>query len=158
MFPQVKLINARIAVDSKTAIRADVEIKDGHIARIALAVDSPSSSNIDLGGYLVLPGLINAHDHLEFNLFPRLGHGPYKNAVAWARDIYRPEESPVRENLRVPLRTRLTWGGIKNLLSGVTTVCHHNPYHAKVFDGRFPVRVRKRQGWAHSLAFSPDLV
>jgi hypothetical protein len=39
----------------------------------------------------------------------------------------------------------------------VTTVCHHNPYHPKIFDGRFPVRVQKRYGWAHSLAFSPDL-
>ena len=52
---------------------------------------------------------------------------------------------------------RLLWGGIKNLLSGVTTVAHHNPYQTSIFNYRFPVRVVKQFGWAHSLAFSPNL-
>jgi cytosine/adenosine deaminase-related metal-dependent hydrolase len=38
-------------------------------------------------------------------------------------------------------------------VSGVTTVSHHNPYDAEVFDTAFPVRVVKRFGWAHSLRF-----
>ncbi len=112
---------------------------------------------LDLAGHLTLPGLINAHDHLEFNLFPRLGSGPYPNATAWARDIYHPERSPVREHLRVPKPVRLWWGALKNLLSGVTTVCHHNPYEPAVFTSDFPVRVVRRYGWAHSLAFDPEL-
>jgi cytosine/adenosine deaminase-related metal-dependent hydrolase len=101
--------------------------------------------------------LINAHDHLEFNLFSPLGRGPYANATEWARDIYHPGRSPVREQLRVPLRVRLWWGALKNLLAGVTTVCHHNPYDAAVFGADFPVRVVRRFAWAHSLAFEPDL-
>jgi len=112
---------------------------------------------LDLRGLLILPGLVNAHDHLEFNLFPRLGRGPYPNATAWAADVYRPGEDPVRRCLKVPKRERLLWGGIKNLLSGVTTVAHHNPYQSEVFNRRFPVRVLKRFGWAHSLHFSPDI-
>ena len=39
---------------------------------------------LDLSGFLILPGLINAHDHLEFALF-RLGKGPYRNFVEMGR-------------------------------------------------------------------------
>ena len=113
--------------------------------------------NVDLSGYRILPGLINAHDHLEFNLFPRLGSGPYPNATKWAEDIYKPTEPPVSDHLRVPKRVRLMWGGLKNLLSGVTTVCHHNPYDPVFDEDGFPVRVVKRFGWAHSLRFSTDI-
>ena len=112
---------------------------------------------MNLEGHVRLPGLINAHDHLEFNLFPTLGRGPYRNVSEWARDIHHPERSPVREHLRVPKAVRLWWGGLKNLLSGVTTVCHHNPYEPGVFDRDFPVRVVRRMTWAHSLAFAPGL-
>jgi hypothetical protein len=101
-----------------------------------------------------MPGLINAHDHLEFNLFPQLGRGTYPNAAAWARDIYHPGRSPIREQLRVPKPVRLWWGALKNLLSGVTTVCHHNPYEREVFGVDFPVRVVRRFSWAHSLGSS----
>jgi cytosine/adenosine deaminase-related metal-dependent hydrolase len=112
---------------------------------------------LDLSGHVRLPGLINSHDHLEFNLFPRLGRGHYGNATDWARDIHHPERSPIREHLRVPKPVRLWWGALKNLLSGVTTVCHHNPYEPEVFGEDFPVRVVRRMAWAHSLAFEDSL-
>ena len=154
------LRGARVARGPDEAATLDLEIGEGKI----LALRAPAASVLprkarvlELRGHLVLPGLINAHDHLEFNLFPRLGRGPYPNAQAWAREIYRPEESPVKEHLRIPQATRLLWGGLKNLLSGVTTVCHHNSCQAPILQQNFPVRVVKRFGWAHSLQFSPDL-
>jgi cytosine/adenosine deaminase-related metal-dependent hydrolase len=157
------LRGARVACNAMHAELRDLAIGDGIIRQPeatrsgASQFDERSADVLDLSGLMILPGLINAHDHLEFSLFPRLGRGRWPDASAWARDIYRPEESPVREHLRVPKATRLAWGGLRNLLSGVTTVCHHNPYETAVFEHDFPVRVVQRFGWAHSLDFSPDL-
>src|SRR5262249_45323662 len=138
------LRGARLALSANRAEPLDLRVHQGRIAEIAPSI---RGSALDLSGHLILPGLINAHDHLEFNLFPLLGRGGYRNATEWARDIYRPEESPVREQRRVPRRVRLYWGALKNLVSGVTTVCHHNPFEPRVFTSRFPVRVLREFGW-----------
>jgi cytosine/adenosine deaminase-related metal-dependent hydrolase len=150
----VLITAARVATSATAAVRRKLWLHNG------LVYFSPCKTKpeitVDLSGFLVLPGLINAHDHLEFNLFPRLGRGPYPNATVWAKDIFRPHQSPIRDHLAVPKTLRLIWGGIKNLLSGVTTVAHHNSYHLGFDDASFPVRVIKRYGWAHSIHFSPD--
>lgn len=112
---------------------------------------------LDAAGLLALPGLINGHDHLELNLFPRTGSPPYPDAYAWGRDIHHPDRSPLREILRVELRDRLWWGAYRNLLGGATTVMHHNPYHSRVFGRRFPVRVLRHCAWAHSLGHGDDI-
>ena len=152
---EMMLAGARIALNATDSARTCLAIEHGRL-RFS-STDVRHACTLDLNGHLVLPGLINSHDHLEFNLFPRLGRGPYENAAAWADDIYRPLDEPVRQHLQVPKSTRLLWGGIKNLVSGVTTVSHHNPYDAEVFDTAFPVRVVKRFGWAHSLRFCADV-
>jgi cytosine/adenosine deaminase-related metal-dependent hydrolase len=108
---------------------------------------------VDLRGAFVLPGLINAHDHLELNHYGRLKpRGPYGNATAWIDDL-RPslrDDPSIRAGRHHPLAARLFIGALKNLLSGVTTVAHHNPLYREI--GRaFPVRVLRRYGWAHSL-------
>ena len=151
----MRLTGARIARDARTTQTLDLEVRDGRVSFGAASSDLPV---LDLTGFLVLPGLINAHDHLEFNLFPSLGRGTYKNAKSWAADIYQPSVSPVKEHLALSKRTRMIWGGLKNLLSGVTTVAHHNPLDDTLLDPSFPVNVVKHFGWAHSLDFSPDLV
>jgi cytosine/adenosine deaminase-related metal-dependent hydrolase/SAM-dependent methyltransferase len=157
-----EICGARVAIGPRESAAVCIRIADDRIdflgrpqaqsANAGAAIAAPPSSAIDLSGYLVLPGLINAHDHLEFALFPRLGNRQYNNFAEWADDIHRPESSPVREHRAVPKGTRLWWGGIRNLLSGVTTVCHHNPYDPAVFEDDFPVRVLRDFGWAHSLA------
>jgi cytosine/adenosine deaminase-related metal-dependent hydrolase/ubiquinone/menaquinone biosynthesis C-methylase UbiE len=119
---------------------------------------SPSSTQeacVDMRGYLALPGFINAHDHLEFALFPRLGRGGYKNFLEWAEDIHHAHASEIACHRRVPKRVRLWWGGIRNLLCGVTTVCHHNPYEPEVFSDGFVIRVLREYAWAHSLSLEP---
>ncbi|TAM84415.1 MAG: amidohydrolase [Acidobacteria bacterium] len=156
-----------VALDASTSVRADLGIAGGRISQLIDRLgkghgreNSGSKSGcteISLEGCLVLPGLVNSHDHLEFNLFPRLGRGPYPNFEKWADDIFHPESSPLREHLSVPKPVRLWWGGLKNLLSGVTTVCHHNAYEEAVFGADFPVRVVKQYGWAHSLRFGKNV-
>ncbi len=148
------LHGARYALDARRTVRREsVALESG---RFSFATHLRDDISLDLSGYLVLPGLINAHDHLEFNLFPKLGGGVYTNALDWARDVYQPNHEPVKRHSSLDKRARLVWGSLKNLLSGVTTVAHHNPYD-DVFNDTFPVRVVRRYGWAHSLDFSPDI-
>ena len=122
-----------------------------------LAVDrGPRNGDavLDVQGAFVLPGLINSHDHLELNHYGRVKFRErYTNAAAWIDDM-RPALSSdrrLRANAGFPLSSRLFVGGLKNVLSGATTVVHHNPRYREL-GGWFPVRVVRRYGWAHSFA------
>jgi cytosine/adenosine deaminase-related metal-dependent hydrolase len=113
-----------------------------------------------LEGAFVLPGLINAHDHLELNHYgPLKRRDRYENAAQWIDDL-RPvirDDPAVRAHAAHPLAARLLIGGVKNLLAGATTVAHHNPRYRQI--GRaFPVRVLPRYGWAHSLGMEDQPV
>jgi len=111
---------------------------------------------VDLSGCMIFPGLINAHDHLELNHYPRTKYRErYDNASQWSADMNAHlNESPFKELRAYPLEDRCFIGGLKNLLCGATTVAHHNPPHKALFRKDFPVRVLKKYGWAHSLYLS----
>src|SRR5687767_1499593 len=109
---------------------------------------------VDLHGAWVLPGLINAHDHLELNHYgPQHAGAPYSNVQQWVNDMRtRLHEDPAIVNGRArPLAARVWLGGFKNLLAGVTMVAHHNPIYPGLRRVT-PVRVVHRFGWAHSFA------
>jgi len=153
------LTNARVAHGPHQAEPLDIEIQSGRVRSLSPRFRGHKPPvEMNLNGMLILPGFINAHDHLEFAIFPRLGNRVYSNAREWALDIHHPDQSPIRELLQIPKATRLFWGGLKNLFCGVTSVCHHNQYEPDLFEDQFPVRVLKRFGWSHSFDFSQDVV
>jgi cytosine/adenosine deaminase-related metal-dependent hydrolase/ubiquinone/menaquinone biosynthesis C-methylase UbiE len=154
------LHGGRCALGPCEGVTACVRTDDEQIEAVSsepFAGMTRMGARIDLTGYLVLPGLINAHDHLEFSLFPKLGRGHYSNAKQWAQDIQQNDAATIAMYRRIPKRVRLWWGGIRNLLSGVTTVCHHNPADPLLLAEDFPVRVLSRFGWEHSLSFAVDI-
>jgi cytosine/adenosine deaminase-related metal-dependent hydrolase len=153
---------ARCAIGPQESAHASLEIASDRISRILSGASFSSTSDagcaeIDLSGFLVMPGLINAHDHLEFALFPRLADPPYRNYIDWGEDIHKNFSALIAKHRAVPKEVRVWWGGIRNLLSGVTTVSHHNPLRPELQKSDFPVKVVSKYGWAHSLELGGDL-
>jgi cytosine/adenosine deaminase-related metal-dependent hydrolase/ubiquinone/menaquinone biosynthesis C-methylase UbiE len=159
----IRLTGGRCARGPDSAEPASLSIVGGMIhqaqsdGRASERFSPLGENSIDLSGFLLLPGLINAHDHLEFSLFPNIGNGPYANAKRWANDIHAHHAPLIAKHREVPRPARLWWGAIRNLLSGVTTVCHHNPVTRELVSPEFPVRVLADFSWAHSLSLEPDL-
>lgn len=110
---------------------------------------------LDAPNYWVFPGLINAHDHLELNHYPRTRfRDRYGNAHHWGEEVsQRLGQDPFAALQAHPITERCLIGGLKNLLAGVTTVAHHNPLHRPLRRASFPVHILRRYRWAHSLHF-----
>lgn len=140
--------------DGNESQERDLFVKNGRIVD-----EKPNDAiTVDLEGYTIFPGLINAHDHLELNHYPRTKFREvYDNAHQWGEDINaRLNNEPFKMLRNYPLWDRVFIGGLKNLLCGATTVIHHGPPHKPMFRKDFPVRVLKNYGWAHSLHFNTE--
>ena len=103
----------------------------------------------------LLPGLVNAHDHLHRNHYGRLGHPPYQDAYEWGQDIHHRFAEAIAHGRTMPRREALLRGAWKNLRAGVTTVVHHDAWEND-FDHDFPLRVA-RIDTADSLRLAPAL-
>jgi hypothetical protein len=77
-----------------------------------------------LAGTIAFPGLVNSHDHLEFNCYAPTGHPPYRDFLEWSRDI-QAERRLIDSVEAVPKPVRVQFGILKNLLWGVTAVADH---------------------------------
>ncbi len=128
--------------------RLDGQRRDFFATDRIQAAASPGMLALDLTGYAVYPGLINSHDHLEYNHIPRRKRRLfYDNADRWN------EEAELRWRVRGDsLNDALFIGGLKNLLCGALTVVHHGKLYKALERPDFPVSVLRRYGWAYSLA------
>ena len=103
----------------------------------------------DLGDVIAFPGLINSHDHLEFNCYAPTGKPPYRDFLGWAEDV-----QAAREVLgaveAIPLKLRRRFGLLKNLLWGVTAVADHGGADLEEID---PITVLTPYKDLHSAEF-----
>ena len=151
----------RSALGPHDSTLGSIEIADGRFIsigqdRAGSFANSSKGIDIDLSGFLVMPGLVNAHDHLQFALYPNLGNPPYRNYIEWVEDINATLADLIATHRSISKDVRLRWGGIRNLLCGVTTVCHHDPLWPVLESHDFPVGVVRQFGWAHSLGLGGD--
>jgi cytosine/adenosine deaminase-related metal-dependent hydrolase len=113
-----------IPADGAEAVNIKIEgEKIGMVSSTAIEADGELSLHFD--NAIIFPGLINSHDHLDFNLFPQLGNRIYNNYTEWGTNIHREFKAEIAAVLNVPQHLRILWGIYKNLLCGVTTVVNH---------------------------------
>ncbi len=124
-----------------------LDIEGGRVAPPERAPDFVL--DIDIERAEIRPGLVNAHDHLHRNHLPRLGSPPYPNVYAWGDDLHDRFAPELARREELPRHRALLFGALKNLLGGVTTVVHHDPWEES-FDRAFPIRVPRLRA-VHSL-------
>ena len=152
--PGITFLNAELRKGEFTSLRIVGP-------RIASLGEDPGrgDSIIDLQGDRVLPGLINAHDHLQLNSLPNPRTDKrYQHVREWIADVNlrRQHDPEFESSIAVARDERLLLGGMKNLLSGVTTVAHHDPYYPWLSSAEFPTGVVRDYGWSHSLYVDGD--
>lgn len=102
----------------------DIEIKGAKIVNL-------TKSHLVMKGVqfskkvMVLPGLINMHDHLAVDFFPPFKIAQYHNYIEWPAALH--EHNTVRilcsQKLSNPEKT--LFGELKNLFCRFTSVCDH---------------------------------
>ncbi|HEY2580711.1 MAG TPA: amidohydrolase family protein [Mucilaginibacter sp.] len=115
----VKIVGADKPVNIRINGQKIVEISSSAVS------DKSAPSQITFIRSTVFPGLINSHDHLDFNLFPQLGTETYSNYTEWGSYIHKCYKDEIDQVLKIPVMLRSRWGLYKNLLCGVTTVVNH---------------------------------
>jgi cytosine/adenosine deaminase-related metal-dependent hydrolase len=135
--------------------RCDVGMSGGVFTHVGeVASRGPAAVHVDEVAFtdaIACPGLVNSHDHLEFDLYPLLGHRHYGDYVEWGEDIHSRDAKTIAAIESLPRRLRLEWGALKNLLAGVTTAAHHGPTTDNPALASLPIAGVRRGSSIHSL-------
>ncbi len=86
---------------------------------------------------IAFPGIINSHDHLDFNNLPLLKSHEYDDYEEWAKDIHENKKfrDIITKSNKIPYHMKIKTGLIKNVVCGVTTVVNHGRKINKFFEG-----------------------
>jgi cytosine/adenosine deaminase-related metal-dependent hydrolase len=114
--------------------QVNILINNGEITGISPWGTVNTGASLVFERAMVFPGLINSHDHLDFNLFPQLGSITYNNYTEWGKHIHEKYKAEIAAVLKIPVSLRTQWGIYKNLLAGVTTVINHGEKLASAGD------------------------
>ncbi len=90
---------------------------------------------------------------MQLNSLPPQAGRRYLHVREWIADINarRRSDPEFEAGVAIDRDDRLLMGGMKNLLSGVTTVAHHDPFYPLLSQAHFPTDVLRDYGWSHSL-------
>ncbi len=138
-----------ILTPDKTIKKGSLVINNGKFASVSSG--GSASINLDASKCVIVPGLINAHDHLLGTYHPKIGNGPYINWLPWDNDL---KSSPVyEERCQIENRDLYLLGAYRNLVSGVTLVSDHMPHFVgDQFYDLLPMKAIKKFAMAHSVA------
>jgi cytosine/adenosine deaminase-related metal-dependent hydrolase len=133
----------------KTSENINILIEDGKISSVSNR-DISGNISANVSG-IISAGLINSHDHLLGNYYPKVGNGPYENWLPWDNDL---KSSPVyQERQQIENRDLYLLAAYRNLISGVTTVSDHIPHFvAEPFYDILPTKAIRNYALAHSIA------
>lgn len=84
-------------------------------------VDAGAARRVDATGCVVVPGLINMHQHHWYNLFKGLGGGMLLEQ--WIQNLFRPTAEAISPE---EIRVSSTLGCIEMLLTGTTACLNHS--------------------------------
>ncbi len=118
---------------------------------------------IELKNIVAYPPLINSHDHLIGNWYPRAGeNNPYKTTDIWVEEMKQSASFMERNKIWIndgnfqltegnaPLITQL--GMYKNIFSGCTVVQDHGPNQSAEYYNSFIINVIRNYRQCHSLS------
>lgn len=139
-----------IVTPDKTLKKGTIVINNGKFSEVSSGA-TPASVSLDASKCVIVPGLINAHDHLLGTYYPKIGNGPYINWLPWDNDL---KSSPVyEERCQIENRDLYLLGAYRNLISGVTLVSDLMPHFVgDQFYDILPTRAIKKFAMAHSVA------
>jgi cytosine/adenosine deaminase-related metal-dependent hydrolase len=112
-------------------------------------------SRLEFKEAMVFPGLINSHDHLDFNLFPQLGRKIFCNYREWGLELQQNFKSEIQQIRQIPQALRTCWGIYKNLINGFTTVVNHGD---PLVISDSPILVVQENNILHSVGFERNWI